>query len=206
LRTFLKAWRNKMVTTIQSEAEQTEQRMSLYDLARTREFDSLSLKMQKFVLIYLRSLTPTGAADPLAAVKASYNCKSDQTARVLGFQLLGNPKIVLTLNRFFGVSPDAAFLAQVQKAIFNRKLTTAQINALELYSRIHGVEKTAVGLAASRASAKNHGHASTKDEPETATVTAPQFKVGDFCMQGETKFRITSVDSNGKPLAAEEVL
>jgi hypothetical protein len=60
----------------------------------------------------------------------------------------------------------------VQKAIFNKKLTTAQISALELYSRIHEIEKTAVGVAVSRASAKNHGH---KAEPEvSATTTARQ--------------------------------
>jgi hypothetical protein len=161
-----------MATAIQPEAEQTEQRMSLYDLARTKEFDSLTLKMQKFLVIYLRSLTPTGVADPLASVKAVYNCKSDQNARILGFQLLANPKIILVLNRFFGVSPDDAFLAQLQKSIFNKKLTTAQVDALKLYSAIHGIEKTAVGISVNKLSAKNHGH---KNEPEvSATTTARQ--------------------------------
>jgi hypothetical protein len=178
--------------------------MSLYDLVRTKEFDSLSLKMQKFVVIYLRSLTPSGAADPLSAVKAAYNCKSDQNARILGFQLLAKPKIILTLNRFFGVSPDDAFRAQGQKSIFNSKLTTAQVDALKLYSAIHGIEKTAIGVAASKAQARNHGH--EVQEPKAPTVTTQRFSVGDFCMQDGHKFCVTSVNASGKPLTAEEVL
>jgi hypothetical protein len=201
-RAALKAWRNKMLTTIQPEAEQTEQRMSLSDLSRTPEFNQLSLKMEKFVAIYLQSLISTGTADVLAAVKgARYNCKSDQNARILGFQLLANPKIVLVLNRFFGVTPTEAFRKQVQKAISNKKLSVAQVRALELYSNINGFEKTAVGVVSKAVSDKNHGH---EDEP--ATVTAQRFSVGDICVQDGQRFRITSVDLNGAALTAEPTL
>src|SRR5580692_4129934 len=120
-------------------ATETESRLSAHALALTPEFSHLSSKMGAFVLAYVQALIDTGAADPLAAVKASYDCGSDESARTLGYELLANPKVILTLNRFFGVSPDEAFLKMVERAIYNPNISVAQIEALKLYSAIHGI-------------------------------------------------------------------
>jgi hypothetical protein len=162
--------------TNQAVQPETEQRMSFYDLVCTPEFKQLSPKMGQFVLTYLQSVLD-GEADALAAVKAaSYNCKSDENGRILGFQLLASPKIILVMNRFFGVSPTEAFLKQVRKAISNKKLTIAQVRALELYSNINGFEKTAVGIVSKAVSDETHRKVSAKSEKE-ATVPADAISI-----------------------------
>jgi hypothetical protein len=157
----------KMVTALQTETERAP-RMSGFELSRTQEFSHLSAKMGRFVLAYVQGLIDTDTADPVAAVKFAYNTKNDESARTFGFQLLSNIKVILTLNRFFGVTPNEAFLKQVERAIYNPNISVAQVDALRLYSAIHGIEKTAVGVAANKAAAKNHGH---KAEPEVSAAT-----------------------------------
>jgi hypothetical protein len=200
-----------MGTAVQTEIDRAP-RMSAYALAQTQEFSHLSPKMARFVLAYVQTLIDTDTADPLAAVKAAYSCGSEESARTLGYELLANPKVILVLNIFFGVTPSEAFLKQVERAIYNPNLRVAQIDALKLYCDAHGIARSGVGVVASKAQAKNHGHASTKDASEPATVndtndsTAPtRFAVGDFCYQNGKKFRITSVDTTGHPLTADPV-
>jgi hypothetical protein len=178
--------------------------MPLDELAATIEFAHLSPKMANWVRAYVKNYIDSGKLDPTTATKAAYDCRSDETARTFGYQLIGNPKIILALNRFFGNSPEQAFLKEVERAIYNRKLTVAQVRALELLCRVNG---WANGLPRStdiRVGAQN--------EPEENTAPAvppqtsrPRFRVGDLCTQNGQTFRVTSVDANGQPLTAEEV-
>jgi hypothetical protein len=194
---------NEMATTaVQTEVERAP-RMSAFELSRTQEFSHLSAKMGRFVLAYVQTLLDSDTADPLAAVKYAYNCKNDESARTFGFQLLSNIKIVLTLNRFFGVSPSEAFLKQIEKAIYNPNLSVAAVDALKMHCDANGIQRSGVGIVSKVASDKNHGHKAT--EPKPATATAQRFSVGDFCYQDGKKFRITSVDTTGHPLTAVAV-
>jgi hypothetical protein len=190
-----------MATAIQTKTERAP-RMDVYKLSQTQEFSHLSPKMARFVMAYVKTLTDTDTVDPLAAVKYAYNTKNDESARTLGYELLANPKVILVLNLFFGVTPSEAFLKQVERAIYNPNLSVAQIDALKLYCDAHGIQRSGLGIAANKAHAANHGH----EVAEPATGTAQHFKVGDICVQDGQRFRITSVDPNGAALTAEPTL
>jgi hypothetical protein len=195
---------------VQSESTRAP-RMTIFDLSRTPEFSHLSVKMAKFVLAYVQTVID-GAADPCAAVKYAYNTKNDESARTLGYGLLGNIKVILVLNRFFGVTPSEAFVKQVEHAMYEKDISVARVDVLKMYCDAYGLERTGVGVVASKARAKNHGHSSTKDASKSATANdtndsaAPtRFKVGDFCYQDGHKFRVTEIDTDGHPTNADEV-
>ena len=127
-----------MATTHLAVQPEVNQRMNAQELSQTVEFAHLSPKMAAWVLAYVQSFLDTGTFDPLSATKASYHCSNDESARTFGYQLMANAKILLTLNRFFGESPEQSFLKQVEKAIYSRRLTIAQVRALELLCRANG--------------------------------------------------------------------
>ena len=117
---------------------QVETRMSLYDLTQTAEFGHLSPKMAVWIMNYVQHFIDTGTFDPLAATMAAYSVKNEENGRILGYQLLGNLKIITVLNRFFGRTPEQSFLKQVERAIHKRKLTVAQVTALRFYAELNG--------------------------------------------------------------------
>ncbi len=115
-----------------------EARMTIEEFARTIEAAPLTPKMRKFVLAYVRGFIDAGKFDALAAAKVAYVCKSDQTARCIGYQLLANPKIVLAVNQFFGLSQKEGFLRRLERAIYDKDITIAQVRALELTAQANG--------------------------------------------------------------------
>ncbi len=117
---------------------EVKQHMTAHELSQTIEFGHLSPKMATWVLSYVQNFLDKGTFDPLTSTKAAYQCATEESARTFGYQLMAHPKILLTLNRFFGDSPEQAFLKQVEKAIYRRRLTIAQIRALELLCRVNG--------------------------------------------------------------------
>jgi hypothetical protein len=187
-----------------------EPRMNAMDLAQTVEFRHLSPKMAKWILTYVQRFLEAGVLDPIAATKASYVCKTDESTRTLGCQLLANPKIILVLNRFFGTTPEQAFLKQVQNAIYNRKLTIAQIRALELQCQVLGLangfpRSRDINLSELDSQPKHRRGRPRKDASTEAEAPTTRFKVGDLCTQAGKKYRVTSIDAKGHPLTAEEV-
>jgi hypothetical protein len=102
------------------------------------EYRQLTPKQQLWLATYTQSFINTGVFDPVAASVTAYDCGSDEVARITGYKTLANPKIILALNRFFGDSPEAAFLKLVERALYSRKITPSRIRALELYSELKG--------------------------------------------------------------------
>ncbi len=112
--------------------------MTPEEFVLTFEYRHLTPKMQEWISTYLQGFLDTGKFDVLAATKAAYVCKNDESTRVLGYQITGNPKIILALNRFFGVTQKDLFLKQLERAIYDKKITLAQIRALELAAHANG--------------------------------------------------------------------
>jgi hypothetical protein len=192
-----------MAAVIQPE---TERRMSLYDLTQTPEFGKLSPKMATFLMRYVQDFISTGTFDPLAATKEAYpKCKSDETARIFGYQLLANPKIIAALDCFFGNSPERASLKVVtSKADQNRKRLLKQVEA-----NLKAAEPGSV--AAQRLLAQKErllGLGVEVNEPEDGEPKVPahrKFKVGDrFTQHGHTG-RVVAVDADGQPTQVEEI-
>jgi hypothetical protein len=183
------------------------QRMSLDELTHTVEFAHLSPKMGTFVRIYLQNFLDTGTFDPLSATKTGYDCKSDSSARTFGYQLLSNPKIILCLNRFFGSSPEEAFLRQVEKAIYSRKLTIAQVRALELQCKLNGWEN---GIPRSRDLHVTGSETDDESQPRAEASPAQKFFVGQLVTQRDGDGvvhtgRVLAIGPDGVPTQIEEV-
>jgi hypothetical protein len=112
--------------------------LSLAALTETLEFRQLTSKMMLFTSTYVTNFLEHGILDASFAAKVAYDCGSDEVARITGYKLLANPKIILALNRFWGDSPEASFLKLVEKALYSRKISPSRIRALELYSELKG--------------------------------------------------------------------
>jgi len=107
-------------------------RMPFEELSKTEEFERLTKKQQAFVKAYCVKY------NVIEAMRAAYNCKSDEVARIMSYPLMRNINIISVLNRHFGTDPINDFLLTLDRAIHNKHLTIAQISALKLYSEVKG--------------------------------------------------------------------
>lgn len=113
-------------------------RMSVEELRLTPEFQRLTQKQQLFVATYCGAGLLDGTYDPIIATRTAYQCKSMEVARVMSYPLMQNIRIVAVLNRHFNSEPIEDFLVQVDRAIQNKKLTVAQLQALKMKGDILG--------------------------------------------------------------------
>jgi hypothetical protein len=108
------------------------------ELEATPEYQQLTAKQQLFVMTYCMAGLVDGHYDQTAATQTAYNCKNLESARVMSYSLIANIRIVAALNRHFNREPIEEFLRQVDRAIVNKKLSIAQINALKLKADVLG--------------------------------------------------------------------
>ena len=113
-------------------------RLTLEQIKDTQEYSILTGKQQLWCETYIRSGIDTGTYDPILATQTAYICKSRENARVMSYSLMANIRIVAVLNRHFNREPIEEFLIQVDRAIQNKKLSVAQLNALKLKGDILG--------------------------------------------------------------------
>lgn len=115
-----------------------KKKMSLAELEQRPEYLRLTERQMLFVSTFIAD-DQIGHYDPERAVLAAYKCKSRESARVMAYSQMQNPRIIDVLNIYFGRDASAAFLEEVNRAIRNRKLTLAQMEAMMLKSRILGI-------------------------------------------------------------------
>lgn len=115
-------------------------RMSLDDLHLTAEYFRLTQKQKMFVDTYVASGVLDGNYDAVTATNIAYPCKSEEVARVMSYELLGNINILAALNRHFGNDDIDAFLVVLDRAIRNKKISTAQLGALRLRCEVLGIK------------------------------------------------------------------
>jgi hypothetical protein len=118
--------------------EKTTSRLGREALEATQEYQQLTHKQQLFVMTYCMGGLTDGFYDQVSATLTAYNCKNIESARVMSYSIIANIKIVAALNRHFNREPIESFLIQVDRAIANKKLSQAQINALKLKADILG--------------------------------------------------------------------
>lgn len=107
-------------------------RMPLAELRETQEFQILTQKQQLFCATYCDFGLSTGTYDAVEATRVAYACKTREIARVMSYSLMQNIRIVAVLNRHFQMEPIEEFMVQLNRAINNKKLTTAMLQALRL--------------------------------------------------------------------------
>lgn len=162
-------------------------RLTVDQIRDTQEYAVLTGKQQMFVTTYIQAGLDTGVYDAVAATQIAYTCKTREIARVMSYALIENIRIVAVLNRHFNKEPLAQFVEQVDRAIRNRKLTTAQIQALKLKgdilgytTRLPGTDNFPLGGAIPpailKANAAARKAARKKPEPKTSKSPKPDVK------------------------------
>ena len=119
-------------------SEAAAARMPMVDLEKTQEFQQLTRKQQLFVRTYCEAGLATGNYDSVEATMTAYNCKTYEVARIMSYAQMHNIRIVAVLSRHFCKTPIEDFMVTLDRAIANKKLTTAQIQALRLKYEILG--------------------------------------------------------------------
>jgi hypothetical protein len=122
-------------------------RLSLEELQTTLEYQKLTQKQQLFVATYCAGGLLDGNYDHVAATRTAYECKSLEVARIMSYALMANIRIVAVLNRHFNATPIEEFIVMLDRAIRNRKLTTAQLLALKLKGDVMGFTSRLPGTA-----------------------------------------------------------
>lgn len=177
-------------------AETTETRsigLGLDELTERPEWKLLTAKQRLFVSSYLSSGMETGTYDPEFAARSAYDTSTN--ARILGYELLANPKIQAVVDLHFGPASREMFLNRLQRRIESGDLTVAQIEGIKILC-------AARGWTEPENLPRINGY-----EPKLVRVDSPDYKVGDLITQNGVKFRVTKVDAaTGKVLDAEEVL
>lgn len=117
-------------------------RMPLSELKETTEFLRLTPRQQLYVSTYVETGMALGRYDDEAAIRMAYRCSTDESVRVMRYALKRSIKVVEVLNMHFGKNATAAFLDDVNRAIRNKHLTQAQLEAIILKSKILGIDSS----------------------------------------------------------------
>lgn len=114
-------------------------RLPFAEIRETAEFQRLTPKQQLFIEHYIEGGMFDGHYDVVAATRTAYECKKPETARIMSYAMMANIRIIAVLNLHFNAEPVEEFLRLLDRAIYNKKLTIAQMEALRLKSDILGL-------------------------------------------------------------------
>jgi len=159
-------------------------RMSMEELRTTREYARLTERQKMFIETYCSAGLVDGKYDAVVATLLAYKCKDAEVARIMSYSLMANIRIVAVLDRHFGETPVESFLKTLERAIHNKKLTIAQLQALRLKCDImgfaSGIPRGNFGThdLTNRPSAAQPGASKPKKPKKTASKTPPP-AVGD---------------------------
>jgi hypothetical protein len=120
-------------------SSESRNRMSVDELRETPEFQRLTQKQRLFVATYCGGGLLDGNYDSVLAAHTAYACKSAEVARIMSYSLMQNIRIVAALNRHFGTTPTEEFLVQLDRAIRNKHLSIANLQALRMKCEILGL-------------------------------------------------------------------
>lgn len=162
---------------------ETSKRMPLEEIEKTQEYQRLTQKQRLFVSTYVAGGLLDGAYDPVASVRTAYQTKSPEVARIMSYSLMQNIRVVAVLNRHFGAEPIEELLVMLDRAINNKKLTIAQIQALRLKCEIMGFTTGIPGhtpLSAGLQEAQESAKVDRKSKRKTAERPLKPEKPSDY--------------------------
>jgi hypothetical protein len=155
------------------------------DLKASAPFRRMTGPQQAWLLEYLR----TGNIH--AATRAAYPDAKSQSQATMGYQIQRSNAVRECLDwyRF----RDAESSRQSLIDIVRMQLEAAEPGSVSAQRLCSQLQSLTIGAKAAA------------PEPEEPTHTQGS-KVGDIILQGNQKYRVTSVDADGHPLTADEVL
>jgi hypothetical protein len=109
------------------------EKLTLAQLRETQVFIALTPKQKRAVQVFVET-----NGDRQASVLAAYKVKNARNAAILSSQVFASPAVVACLAAYFQDEPLESFKNDVRKAFINRKITVAQVRALELLAELNG--------------------------------------------------------------------
>jgi hypothetical protein len=179
--------------------------LSLAELQASREYLTCSAKMQ----VWLTALVTNGFKYTDATV-AAFDCKDRESARVFSYAVRNWPKIRAALNLYLGKSEREILLDKVRAALRHTEAGgIAEQRLLAQEERLlFGGTTPAEDDETPKPKATAMGSPSDVQifPPQEVVLTVPaRYQVGDIVPQKGVKYRITAVDENGQPTAADPV-
>lgn len=156
--------------------------------------DQCFMRLTEKQKLLIESYVASGG-DKVGSVLAAYHVKDRETARKMSYDSFSRPAVVEVLNAYWGLTPFESFKRDVSRAVRNKRLSVAQIRALELQARVNGWG--IVNLP--------HLNRYAPSETSQAAQSETKFRVGEICTQDGQRFRVTSIDADGHPLTADAV-
>jgi hypothetical protein len=192
-----------METAIKSEAK-ARRHMTCDELAKTGLFRMLAPKMQKWVLTYVQGFLDAGKFDHVAATRASYKCKNDNSARAWGCQIRMHPKVRIVVDEWLQTTKTKA---ELNLEDIQRQIAAAEPGggaSAKFWAMKRDIERE---MQESAEQAAKTIEQSPPAKPEPVVQTAPaaphRFKVGETCIVNGKPYTVTKVDDEGKALAGE---
>ncbi len=139
------------------------------ELETTHEFQILTPKQKMFVATYVQTGIDTGKYDAVAAVNSAYKCKTEESARIMGYALLSNINIIRVLDRHFGKEPVDSFTDMLERALRNGTITVAQVQAAKMICELKGYA-TSLNKAPEVPEPPEHAKKPRKAKPKPAVV------------------------------------
>lgn len=114
-------------------------KMPLEDVQKTPEYARLTPKQRLWVSTYIQDGMEHGDYNPIHATKTAFACKTEDGARIFSYSVLANIHVIEVLNLHFRLEPIEAFIKLIDRAISNKKITHAQVQALRLKCELQGI-------------------------------------------------------------------
>jgi hypothetical protein len=160
--------------------------MTLAELHLTKEYGSLTDKQRAWV----DALIETQSA--MEATRRVYGDSGNRYVALRARQIEGSRIITAVLDTFYARTPREKFIRDLERVLAHSTSGFERAGARSLYAEM---------VFDLSDSSKNADPDSSGQKAEAPA----RFNVGDICVQNCRKYRVTSVDENGKPLTADEV-
>jgi hypothetical protein len=115
-------------------------RLSMKEVAQTSEYQQLTNKQKLFVMTYIVGGIDTGEYDAVGACQTAYKCKSREIARIMSYSLMRNISIVSVVNLHFNATPTEAFMKEIDRAIRNKNISSAQVALIKMKCDLLGIK------------------------------------------------------------------
>lgn len=135
-------------------------RLSIEQLREEDVFLDLTPRQKILIETYV-----TSNYDRVLAVQKAYNPKTAEIARTMSYEVFATVRVIACLACFFQDEPLKTFQDTVRRAYRQKKLTTAQVSALELLAKVSGWGVALPGVI--------HGRKAEPDEPAVENSKAP---------------------------------
>lgn len=163
--------------------------ITLAELHELRVYRDLNDRQQKLVDVFISS----GGDKTEAFMRAGYRFKNRETAHKYSSVYFANRSVRACLAVYKGIGEKEQFIAELNRALRDPRISPAKVALFRLRAQVSRFIPIATPT----------------DEPvappvESSVPAAPhRHAVGDIVIQGGKKYRITSVDANGKPLSGD---